>query len=67
MNALRDTILNYREQFKRLDRKWHVLIGAQLFFVMAAFRYNRGQQRLEQQQQQQPNPAIENGATSKTK
>jgi hypothetical protein len=53
MNVLRVKILNYRERFKRLDRKWHVLIGAQLFFALGAFRYNRQQTRLEQQQQQQ--------------
>lgn len=51
MDALRDKILNYRDRFKRLDRKWHVLIGAQLFFALATFRYNRQQKRLEQENQ----------------
>ena len=54
MNIIRDKILNYRERFKRLDRKWHVLVGAQLFFVLVAFRYNREQRRFEQQRQLPP-------------
>jgi hypothetical protein len=53
MDSLRDKILNYRDRFKRLDRRWHVLIGAQLFFALATFRYNRQQKRLEQQELQQ--------------
>lgn len=61
---LRETILNYRERFKRLDRKWHVLIGAQLFFALAAFRYNREQKRFEQQQnQKQLNSATGSSST----
>jgi hypothetical protein len=52
MDSLRDKILNYRDRFKRLDRKWHLLIGSQLLFVLAAFRYRRQQNRLEQLQLQ---------------
>ena len=68
-NSWRDRILNYRERFRRLDRKWHALIGAQLFFALAAFRYNRGQQqrrRLEEEQQEQQQQQL-NSIDSTTK
>jgi hypothetical protein len=46
MDSLKDTILNYRNKFKRLGRTYHILIGSQLFFALAAFRYHRYQNNL---------------------
>jgi hypothetical protein len=46
MDSLKDTILNYRNKFKRLGRTYHILIGSQLFFGLAAFRYHRHQNNL---------------------
>jgi len=44
--SLKNTILNYRNKFKRLGRTYHILIGSQLFFALAAFRYHRHQNNL---------------------
>ena len=63
MNALRKTIFQYRERFKRLDRKWHLLIGSQLFFGLAAFRYHRQQKRFELQQEIIPTTSTENSSS----
>jgi hypothetical protein len=46
MDSLKDTILNYRNKFRRLGRTYHILIGSQLFFALAAFRYHRHQNNL---------------------
>ena len=35
---LRNKILQYRERFMRLERKWHILIGSQLLFGMMVVR-----------------------------
>ena len=37
-SSLRQQLLLYREQFRRLDRKWHWLIGSQLLFGMFVIR-----------------------------
>ena len=63
MNALRKTVFQYRERFKRLDRKWHLLIGSQLFFGLAAFRYHRQQKRFELQQEATPTTSTENSSS----
>ena len=64
MNAWRNKLWYYREKFKRLDRKWHVLIGAQLIFVVGGFRYNREQKRFEQQQQNQQYTIFKSSASN---
>ena len=37
-SSLRQQLWLYREQFRRLDRKWHWLIGSQLLFGMFVIR-----------------------------
>ena len=32
-------IYSYRERFRRLDRKWHALIGSQLLFGLMVLRF----------------------------
>lgn len=44
MNSLRDQILAFRERFRRLDRKWHLLIGSQLLVGMLAVRMRNQRQ-----------------------
>lgn len=51
--ALRERILAYRERFRRLDRRWHVLIGSQLIVGMYLVRSQVSQWKEQQQQQQQ--------------
>lgn len=43
--GLRDRVFSFRDRFRGLDRKWHVLIGAQLLFGMVIFRSNRSKQK----------------------
>lgn len=46
LSTIRDKILTYRDRFRRLDRKWHLLIGTQLLFVMATVRFRTAQDRI---------------------
>ena len=53
----KQSILLYRERFKRLDRKWHLLIGSQLLFGMFVVRmklHGGGPQLQQHQQDTQP-------------
>jgi hypothetical protein len=35
---LRDQVFILRDGFRRLDRKWHLLIGSQMLFGLMIFR-----------------------------
>ena len=37
-SSVKDHVFAYRNKFKRLDRKWHLLIGSQILFGLFAFR-----------------------------
>ena len=56
--SLKDTILNYRNKFKRLGRTYHILIGSQLFFALAAFRYHRHQNNLIEKEKNNNNSSV---------
>jgi hypothetical protein len=45
MDNLKNMIITYREKFRRLDRKWHVLIGTQLLFVVGVIRFRAAKER----------------------
>jgi hypothetical protein len=45
MDNLKNMIITYREKFRRLDRKWHVLIGTQLLFVAGVIRFRAAKER----------------------
>lgn len=46
----REKLLSYRERFRRLDRKWHVLIGSQILFGLVVLRV-RNQKHLFQERE----------------
>ncbi|KAG7348023.1 hypothetical protein IV203_016728 [Nitzschia inconspicua] len=48
MNVWKEKLLIYRERFRRVDRRWHILIGSQLLFVMAVVRFRAAQQQQRQ-------------------
>ena len=50
---MRVKLSEYRERFKRLDRKWHLLIGSQILFGLVVLRVHHHRQELELLQQQQ--------------
>ena len=41
MNTLKNTILNYRDKFRRLPKQIHILIGFQIVFLLGSFRFHR--------------------------
>jgi len=42
--SLGQRLFLFRERFKNMDRKWHILIGSQLVFGMFLFRVNKQNQ-----------------------
>jgi hypothetical protein len=42
--SLGQRLFLFRERFKNMDRKWHILIGSQLIFGMFLFRVNKQNQ-----------------------
>jgi hypothetical protein len=45
MDSWRKKLWTYRERFRHADRRWHLLIGTQLLFVMGVARYRIAQER----------------------
>jgi hypothetical protein len=46
----REQIYAYRDRFKRLDRRWQLLIGSQLIFAMMGRRLHLQRKELERQE-----------------
>lgn len=62
MNSWKEKIWNYGEKIRQLHPRYRILIGSQLFFVLAAFRFHRySNNNLNsdlRHQQQQPKTTI---------
>jgi len=62
MNSWKEKIWNYGEKIRQLHPRYRILMGSQLFFVLAAFRFHRySNNNLNSDlghQQQQPKTTI---------